>query len=69
MDGLSLCSKLRQDLETCHIPIILLTAQPSTGHSLESIAGEPTTILPSRSITASSKHAAATCWRTGSECA
>ncbi len=38
MDGLSLCGKLRQDLETCHIPIILLTAQPSTGLSLESIS-------------------------------
>lgn len=37
MDGLSLCGKLRQDLETCHIPIILLTAQPSTDHNLESI--------------------------------
>lgn len=38
MDGLSLCGKLRQDLETCHIPIILLTAQPSTGLNFESFS-------------------------------
>ena len=37
MDGLSLCSKLRQDFSTCHIPIILLTAHTSVSNNLEGI--------------------------------
>lgn len=37
MDGLSLCSKLRQDFSTCHIPIILLTAHTSVANNLEGI--------------------------------
>ena len=37
MDGLSLCSKLRQDFSTCHIPIILLTAHTSVTNNLEGI--------------------------------
>lgn len=37
MDGLSLCSKLRQDFSTCHIPIILLTAHTSVSNNLNGI--------------------------------
>ena len=37
MDGLSLCSKLRQDFSTCHIPIILLTAHTSVTNNLDGI--------------------------------
>ena len=37
MDGLSLCSKLRQDFATCHIPIILLTAHTSVTNNLDGI--------------------------------
>ena len=35
MDGLSLCSKLRQDFNTCHIPIILLTAHTSVTNNID----------------------------------
>ena len=34
MNGLSLCAKLREEFETCHIPVILLTAHYSVRTSL-----------------------------------
>ncbi len=37
MDGLTLCSSLRKDFETCHIPVILLTAHTSIGSNIEGI--------------------------------
>lgn len=37
MNGLSLCMKLKQDFSTCHIPIILLTAQSGSLQTLDGI--------------------------------
>lgn len=37
MDGMSLVAKLRQDFETCHIPVILLTAMASYDNEIEGI--------------------------------
>jgi DNA-binding response OmpR family regulator len=37
MDGMSLVAKLRQDFETCHIPVILLTAMSSSDNEIEGI--------------------------------
>ena len=37
MDGMSLVAKLRQDFETCHIPVILLTALTSSGNEIAGI--------------------------------
>ena len=37
MDGMSLVAKLRQDFETCHIPIILLTARASSENEIAGI--------------------------------
>lgn len=69
MDGLSLCGKLRQDLETCHIPIILLTAQPSTGLNFESFSQGADDYITKPFNISQLEARAATCWRTGSECA
>jgi len=35
MDGLSMCRKLKADIHTSHIPIIILTARTSTMHQIE----------------------------------
>lgn len=37
MDGMSLVAKLRQDFETCHIPVILLTAKVSSESEIAGI--------------------------------
>lgn len=37
MGGISLCSQLRSDFETCHIPIILLTAHSSSKNVIDGI--------------------------------
>ena len=37
MDGFEVTRRLRDDFQTCHIPIILLTAHSSTEHQLEGI--------------------------------
>ncbi len=35
MDGLECCRQLKQDIRTCHIPVILLTARSEEGHRIE----------------------------------
>lgn len=35
MDGITFCANLRKDFETCHIPIILLTAHTSLKNNIE----------------------------------
>lgn len=37
MDGLELCSRLKKELHTCHIPVILLTAKVMIEHWIEGL--------------------------------
>ena len=37
MSGLELCKKIKSDIDTCHIPIVLLTARTGLEHKLEGL--------------------------------
>lgn len=37
MDGLELCKAIKQNIETCHIPIILLTAKTTLSNKIEGL--------------------------------
>lgn len=37
MSGTELCKRIKEQIETCHIPVVLLTAQTSTEHNLEGL--------------------------------
>ena len=37
MDGLELCNSIKNDLSTCHIPVILLTAKTALDNKIEGL--------------------------------
>lgn len=37
MSGLELCRSVKQDINTCHIPVVLLTARSSVEHTIEGL--------------------------------
>lgn len=37
MSGTELCKKVKSDIETCHIPVVLLTARTTVEHNLEGL--------------------------------
>lgn len=38
VDGIQLCKKIKQNINTCHIPVILLTAKTETGDQIQGLA-------------------------------
>jgi len=37
MDGIHFCKKIKQNIQTCHIPVILLTAKNETDHQIKGL--------------------------------
>jgi signal transduction histidine kinase/DNA-binding response OmpR family regulator/ligand-binding sensor domain-containing protein len=46
MDGLELCSKIKKNIKTCHIPIILLTAKSSVIHRIKGLESGANSYIP-----------------------
>jgi len=46
MDGIELCKKIKTDLVTCHIPLILLTAKNSISHRIEGLESGANAYIP-----------------------
>lgn len=46
MDGLELCSRIKESFDTCHIPVILLTAKGSIEHRIEGIEKGADSYIP-----------------------
>ncbi|MBI9066771.1 MAG: response regulator [Salinivirgaceae bacterium] len=46
MDGLELCRYIKQNFDTCHIPVILLTAKGSVEHRIEGIEEGADSYIP-----------------------
>lgn len=46
MDGLELTRRIKNDLKTCHIPVILLTARTSEEHKIEGLEGGADSYIP-----------------------
>jgi len=46
MDGVALCKKVKEDLKTCHIPFIMLTAKESVLHRIEGIESGANSYIP-----------------------
>lgn len=50
MSGTELCKQIKTDFNTCHIPVVLLTARTAVEHNIEGLKIGATIISPSRSI-------------------
>jgi signal transduction histidine kinase/DNA-binding response OmpR family regulator/ligand-binding sensor domain-containing protein len=46
MDGLELCSKIKKNIKTCHIPFILLTAKSTVIHRIEGLESGANSYIP-----------------------
>ncbi|MEC5167319.1 signal transduction histidine kinase/DNA-binding response OmpR family regulator [Flavobacterium sp. PL11] len=46
MDGVELCSKIKKDIKTCHIPFILLTAKDTILHRIQGIDNGADSYIP-----------------------
>lgn len=46
MDGIELCEKIKKDIQTCHIPFIMLTAKESVLHRIEGIESGANSYIP-----------------------
>lgn len=46
MDGVELCKRVKQNLRTCHIPFIMLTAKSSVQHRIEGLESGANSYIP-----------------------
>ncbi|MGO4816899.1 hybrid sensor histidine kinase/response regulator transcription factor [Flavobacterium sp. W22_SRS_FP1] len=46
MDGIEFCKKIKKDIQTCHIPFIMLTAKESVLHRIEGIESGANSYIP-----------------------
>jgi len=46
MDGMELCEKIRSNIDTCHIPLIMLTAKNSIIHRIEGLESGANAYIP-----------------------
>jgi signal transduction histidine kinase/DNA-binding response OmpR family regulator/ligand-binding sensor domain-containing protein len=46
MDGIELCKEIKKDIQTCHIPFIMLTAKESVLHRIEGIESGTNSYIP-----------------------
>ena len=53
MDGMELCRRVKTQFETCHIPLILLTAKTSDEDHVEGMSLGPMVISVNRSASLS----------------